>query len=308
MNLFTILGPTATGKTRVAALLASSIDGEVISADSRQVYRKMDIGTGKDYADYVVNGKTVHFHLVDIRDAGEEYNVYEYVRDFTKAFLEITAKDCVPVLCGGSGLYIEAVLRGYTLINVPVNENLRAELEGKTLEELTAVLSGMKKLHNITDTVNKKRVLRAIEIEQYYSENPEILKSGVKIDPLVTGISFDRETVRQRITVRLKKRLESGMVEEVKSLLDSGIAPAKLIYYGLEYKYITLYLTGQLSFVDMFEKLNIAIHQFSKRQMTWFRRMERNGIRINWIDGNLPDETKVSIIRSLWEQPNAHKH
>lgn len=301
MNLITILGPTATGKTRVAALLASALDSEVISADSRQVYRNMDIGTGKDYSDYFVNGKQVPCRLTDICEAGEEYNVYEYYKDFVSVFNKISGSGKTPILCGGSGLYIEAVLNGYTLINVPLNSALRAELENKSLEELTEILSEMKQLHNITDIVNIKRALRAIEIEVYYRENPGVQKAGVDIDSLIIGIVFDRETIRQRITARLRSRLENGMVEEVKSLLDKGITPSKLIYYGLEYKFITQFLTGEISYDEMFEKLNIAIHQFSKRQMTWFRRMERNGSLIHWIDGNIPNEQKVEMILDLWK-------
>lgn len=311
-DILVILGPTATGKTVLAAHLAASLNGEVISADSRQVYRGMDIGTGKDQEDYVVNGVTIPVHLTDIADAGYQYNVYEYKRDFWEVMAALRARGKFPVLCGGSGLYIEAVLQDYHLIEVPLNEALRATLKGKSLEELTSILKTIKpKLHNITDIVNEKRAIRAIEIEEYYlrqhdySLPPAVTRSSgpsgtQSLHPMITGIRFDVDTRRRRITHRLHQRLNNGMIKEVDQLLRSGIAPEALTYYGLEYKFITLYLTGELSLKEMTEKLNIAIHQFAKRQMTWFRKMERQGTLIHWIDGNLPLEEKVKeVIRKL---------
>jgi tRNA dimethylallyltransferase len=308
-NILTILGPTATGKTTLAAHLAARLGGEVISADSRQVYRGMDIGTGKDLEDYVVNGMVVPVHLTDIADAGYQYNVYEYKRDFQKVMSGLQARGKFPVLCGGSGLYIEAVLRDYRLIEVPVNVALRAALKGKSLEKLTTLLKTYKSnLHNITDIVNEKRAIRAIEIEEHYlSLSPSVTDAPLSVStygshslsPLVVGIQFDVETRRKRITERLHQRLNNGMVEEVEGLLRSGINPEALTYYGLEYKFITLYLTGELSLQEMTEKLNIAIHQFAKRQMTWFRKMEREGTVIHWIDGNLTLEEKVNKVMEL---------
>ena len=296
-NLATILGPTASGKTGVAARLASRINGEIISADSRQVYRGMDLGTGKDYQDYIVNGKPIPYHLIDIVDAGTEYNVFEYQKDFLNVFQDLTSRGKFPVLCGGSGMYLEAVLKNYKLIQVPHNEELRSRMQGKTLEELTAILTQYKSnLHNQTDIENHKRALRAIEIEEYYLDHPEIDTGMPDIRSLVVGVKYDRLSRRRRITTRLKQRLDEGMLNEVQKLLDSGLAPEKLIYYGLEYKYMTLHLTGELSFDEMFEQLKTAIHQFAKRQMTWFRRMERQGIHIHWLDGYLPDDEKTERI------------
>ncbi|MBN1821734.1 MAG: tRNA (adenosine(37)-N6)-dimethylallyltransferase MiaA [Prolixibacteraceae bacterium] len=300
-NLVTILGPTASGKTAVATHLAAKIDGEIISADSRQVYRGMDLGTGKDYGDYIVDGKKIPYHLVDIVDAGYQYNAYEFQRDFLKVFEDILKRGKMPVLCGGSGMYIEAVLKNYKLIQVPNNEKLREELSGKALEELTGILKTYKsKLHNVTDIVNEKRAIRAIEIEEFYKNNPEINLLMPELKSLVIGVKYDRLSRRKRITARLKQRLEEGMVEEVQKLLDSGLSPESIIYYGLEYKYITLHLTGQLTFNEMFEKLNTAIHQFAKRQMTWFRRMERQGTKIYWLDGYMPEDQKTERILSLF--------
>ena len=300
-NLVTILGPTATGKTTVAAHLAARLNGEVISADSRQVYRGMDLGTGKDYDDYFVNGLEIPSHLIDIEDAGAHYNVYRFQADFIRIFKDITGRGRFPVLCGGSGLYIEAVLKNYRLIEVPPNRELRKELEGKSLEELTEILKAMRpKLHNDTDVETDRRAIRAIEIEKYYAENRQIESEMPEIRSLNIGINFDRQIRRERITTRLRQRLESGMIEEVQRLLDSGLTPDQLIYYGLEYKFLTLYITGKLSFDEMFRQLEIAIHQFAKRQMTWFRGMEKRGTRIHWIDGNLQLEDKVDeIIRNL---------
>lgn len=299
-NLVTILGPTATGKTGLAAHYAARINGEVISADSRQVYRGMDLGTGKDYEDYFVDGVEVPSHLVDIEAAGVHYNVYRFQTDFIKVFGEINSRQKFPVLCGGSGLYLEAVLKNYRMIEVPPNKELRKELEGKTLDELTAILKVMKpQLHNHTDVETDRRVIRAIEIEKYYAENPKDDSVMPNINSLNIGIDFDREMRRQRITTRLKQRLDEGMLDEVQKLLDSGLTPEQLIYYGLEYKFLTLHLIGELTFDEMFSKLEIAIHQFAKRQMTWFRGMEKRGTKINWINGHLPMEEKVDEIFKL---------
>lgn len=299
-NLVTILGPTATGKTGVAAHLAEKLNGEVISADSRQIYRGMDLGTGKDLDDYFVDGVAVPYHLIDIEDAGVHYNVYRFHTDFIKVFNEIEAHGRFPVLCGGSGLYIEAVLKNYRLIEVPPNKELRKELEGKSLAELTEILKSLKPdLHNETDVETDRRAIRAIEIEKYYAENPQMESEMPEIHSLNIGIDFDRELRRQRITNRLKQRLDEGMLDEVQKLLDSGLTPEQLIYYGLEYKYLTLHLTGQLSYNDMFRQLEIAIHQFAKRQMTWFRGMEKRGTKIHWINGHLSMEKKVQEIERL---------
>ncbi len=296
-NLITILGPTASGKTAVAAKVASVLDGEVISADSRQVYRGMDLGTGKDYADYVVDGKPVPYHLIDIVDAGYEYNVFEYQKDFLKVFDEIGNREKLPVMCGGSGLYLEAVLKNYKLIQVPINETLRQTLEGKSLDELIEILKNYKsELHNQTDIENEKRAIRAIEIEEYYLSHPEVNTRMPDIRSLVVGVQFDRQTRRKRITSRLRQRLREGMLDEVQRLLDSGLTPEQLTYYGLEYKFMTQHLTGELTYQEMFDGLNVAIHQFAKRQMTWFRRMEKQGIEIRWLEGFLPLEEKVARI------------
>ncbi|WP_340111110.1 tRNA (adenosine(37)-N6)-dimethylallyltransferase MiaA [Maribellus mangrovi] len=299
-NLLTILGPTATGKTGLAAHVASKIDGEIISADSRQVYRGMDLGTGKDYEDYFVNGVEVPSHLVDIEDAGVHYNVYRFQTDFIYVFQQIQHRKNFPVLCGGSGLYLEAVLRNYRLIEVPPNKELRNELKGKSLEELTEILKAMKpKLHNHSDVETYRRAIRAIEIEKYYAEHQQEDSEMPEIESLNIGIDFDREMRRQRITKRLKQRLEEGMLDEVQRLLDSGLTPEQLIYYGLEYKFLTLHLIGELSYDEMFSKLEIAIHQFAKRQMTWFRGMEKRGTKIHWVNGHLPMEEKVDEIICL---------
>ena len=299
-NLITILGPTATGKTHLAATLACRINGEIISADSRQVYRRMDIGSGKDYSDYIIDGNEIPCHLVDIEEPGKHFNVYRFQTGFIQAYKEIIARNRWPVLCGGSGLYIESVLKNYKLITVPPNKELREQLKGKTLDELTAVLTGLKpELHNKTDIETERRALRAIEIELYYKNNPMITTDMPEVKSLNIGLMFDRDTRRRRIKERLQQRIEQGMVGEVRQLLDSGLKPQQLIYYGLEYKYITLYLTGELTYDEMFTKLEIAIHQFSKRQMTWFRGMMRRGININWIDGNISSGDKIEKILEL---------
>jgi tRNA dimethylallyltransferase len=298
-NLVTILGPTASSKTSFAAHLANKLCGEIISADSRQVYRQMNLGTGKDYEDYIVNDKAVPYHLVDIVDPGYKYNVFEYQRDFLQAFKDITSRGRLPVLCGGTGLYIDAAVKGYKLIPVPPDENLRKKLSAKTLDELTKMLASMKKMHNYTDVDTKARAIRAIEIERYYHEHPVISDDYPPIRNLCLGIKFDRSTERSRITERLHRRLEAGMIDEVKALIDRGLSPENLIYYGLEYKYITLHLTGKLPYDEMVKQLNIAIHQFAKRQMTWFRKMEREGTTIHWIAGELSVDEKLTIAYSL---------
>ncbi len=313
-KMITILGPTASGKTPVAARLAAEIGGEVISADSRQVYRRMDIGTGKDLGDYVVRSqesgvssqesgvsRQIPYHLIDIREPGAKYNLFEYQQDFFDAYEAIQSRGAVPILCGGTGLYIEAVLKGYHLSPVPQNQALRDSLEGKSLAELTQMLTDLKaktgsNMHNTTDVDSCQRAIRAIEIETYNIEHPTPRRELPPVDSIIIGIDIDRELRREKITRRLKARLEEGMVEEVKALLDEGIPAEDLIYYGLEYKFVTEYLTGQITYDEMFTRLEIAIHQFAKRQMTWFRGMERRGFQIHWIDATLPMEEKVSQI------------
>jgi len=295
-DLITILGPTASGKTQLAVHVAANMNGEIISGDSRQVYQNMSLGTGKDLGDYVVDNKPIPYHLIDIVAAGYKYNVYEYQKDFFKAFEEITKRGNQPILCGGSGLYLESVIRGYKLIAVPDNLELRNWMKGQSNENLIQMLASYKKLHNQTDTSNRKRLERAIEIEEYYSKHNVDETPFPKINNIIFGVRYSRNNERNRISCRLKQRLKDGMVNEVKSLLDSGINPNDLIYYGLEYKFLTLYIQGLISWDEMFNQLNIAIAQFAKRQMTWFRRMERNGIEINWIQGNLPLAEKVNII------------
>ena len=298
-NLITILGPTASGKTPLAAALADKLQTEIISADSRQVYRRMDLGTGKDLADYAVNGHAIPFHLIDIVEPGTKYNVFEYQRDFLKAYQEVAEKGKLPILCGGTGMYLESVLKGYRLLPVPENPALRASLEGKSLEELTALLASYKKLHNSTDVDTTKRAIRPIEIEEYYMQQPVEHREFPQLNSLIIGVDIDRELRREKITRRLKQRLEEGMIDEVRNLLAEGIASEDLIYYGLEYKYLTLHATGQLTFEEMFLQLETAIHQFAKRQMTWFRGMERRGFTIHWLDATLPTEEKVEKIEQL---------
>ncbi len=309
-KMITILGPTASGKTPVAARLAAEIGGEVISADSRQVYRRMDIGTGKDLADYTVSQRdgsfVIPYHLIDIREPGTKYNLFEYQQDFFDVYQQIRSRGAVPILCGGTGLYIEAVLKGYHLSPVPQNQPLRDSLEGKSLEELTQMLTDLKmkngsNMHNTTDVDSCQRAIRAIEIETYNLEHPTPRRELPPVDSLIIGIDIDRELRREKITRRLKARLEEGMVAEVQALLDEGIPAEDLIYYGLEYKFVTEYLKGQTSYDEMFTRLEIAIHQFAKRQMTWFRGMERRGFKINWIDATLPMEDKINRIIELWQ-------
>lgn len=298
-DLVTILGPTASGKTPLAAALAFRLNAEIISGDSRQVYRRMDLGTGKDLADYVVDGKRIPYHLIDIVEPGYKYNVFEFQRDFLQAYDDIWQRGVLPILCGGTGMYIESVLKGYKLLPVPENPELRASLADKSLDELTTILAGYKKLHNSTDVDTVKRAIRAIEIEEYYRQQPVSAREFPAINSLVIGVDIDRDLRRTKITRRLKQRLDEGMVDEVKALLDAGIPAEDLIYYGLEYKYLTLYAVGQLTYDEMFHQLEIAIHQFAKRQMTWFRGMERRGFNIHWIDASLPMEQKVEEIVGL---------
>ena len=295
--MITILGPTASGKTPFAAALARRIGGEIISADSRQVYRRMDIGTGKDLDDY----GEVPYHLIDIAEPGTKYNLFQYQHDFLKAYEDIRSRGVTPILCGGTGLYLEAVLKGYQLAPVPENKQLRASLEGKSLEELTQMLVELKRkngtnMHNKTDVDSAQRAIRAIEIEVFNGENPQEGAQIPPIDSLIIGVDIDREERRRKISRRLKQRLETGMVEEVKALLDSGIPADDLIYYGLEYKFVTEYLIGKTTYEEMYRSLEIAIHQFAKRQMTWFRGMERRGFTIHWIDAMMPMEEKVAEI------------
>ena len=302
-EMIVILGPTASGKTTLAAALAAEVGGEVISADSRQVYRRMDIGTGKDLDDYVVNGKIIPYHLIDICEPGTKYNLFRYQEDFLSAYQQVTARQHVPILCGGTGLYIESVLKGYNLSPVPQNEELRAHLEGKSLDELTVILRDLKEkngshMHNETDVDTAQRAIRAIEIEEYNRTHPTERRYFPVIKSVVFGVDIDREERRRRITQRLRQRLDQGMAEEVKGLLDSGIPAADLIYYGLEYKYVTEYVIGQISREEMFRQLEIAIHQFAKRQMTWFRGMEKRGVRIIWIDAMMTTQEKVRVIQS----------
>ncbi len=316
-SMITILGPTASGKTSLAAALAARISSEdaslwgidtlgaeIISADSRQVYRGMDIGTGKDLADYMVDGKQIPYHLIDICEPGTKYNLFEYQRDFYDAYLDIRDRGALPILCGGTGLYIESVLKGYHLSPVPQNPALRASLAGKTLEELTVMLQELKyksgsKMHNRTDVDTAQRAIRAIEIESYNLEHPTLERELPAVDSLVIGVSIDRDARREKITRRLDQRLKEGMVEEIKALLDKGIPAENLIYYGLEYKYVTEYVVGKTSYEEMYKGLEIAIHQFAKRQMTWFRGMERRGFTIHWIDALQPMEQKVDQVLQL---------
>ena len=299
-DLVSIVGPTACGKTSLAVELALSVPGaEIISADSRQVYRGMDIGTGKDIAEYTRDGVTVPSHLLDIVDAGEKYNLFEFQRDFLASYEDIRNRGAYPIMCGGSGLYVESVLKGYRLLPVPENPALRAQLEEKSLEELTALLATYKQLHNNTDTDNKKRAIRAIEIEEYYRTCPVEERYFPQINALTIGVQVDREVRRERISRRLRERLDCGMVDEVRGLLDSGLQPDQLIYYGLEYKYLTLYLTGAMEYDEMVSGLEIAIHQFAKRQMTWFRGMEKRGVAIHWVDASRPLPELVEQIKGL---------
>lgn len=303
-DLITILGPTASGKTPLAAALAYKLGTEIISGDSRQIYRRMDLGTGKDLADYIVDGHPVPYHLIDIVEPGYKYNVFEYQHDFLDAYNKVKAKEKLPILCGGTGMYLESVLKGYRLLPVPENPELRASLADKSLEELTRLLSAYKKLHNSTDVDTVKRAIRAIEIEEYYQQQPLEYREFPQINSLIIGVDIDRVLRREKISRRLKQRLDEGMVDEVKALLDGGILAEDLIYYGLEYKYLTLFAIGELSYEEMFHQLETAIHQFAKRQMTWFRGMERRGFTIHWLDARMPTEEKVEKIINLLHTKN----
>ena len=306
-KLITILGPTACGKTTIATALAARIDGEIISADSRQVYRRMDIGTGKDLSDYVIDGKAIPYHLIDICEPGTQYNLFQYQHDCLEAYNDIVGRNRQPILCGGTGLYLESVLGGYSLSPVPQNPELRQRLEGKSLEELTQMLTELKRqtgsnMHNQTDVDTAQRAIRAIEIEDYNLRQPTGKRDFPDIPYIIIGIDIDRELRRQRITQRLKARLKEGMVEEVRGLLDSGIPAEDLIYYGLEYKYVTEYVIGAISFDEMFSRLEIAIHQFAKRQMTWFRGMERRGFHIHWVEAvRLPERPTSKVVDEILE-------
>lgn len=293
-DLITILGPTATGKTSLAANLAAILNAEIISADSRQVYRGMDIGTGKDLEDYNIGEQVIPYHLIDIVDAGYEYNVFEYQKDFYKVFNEIRSRKKLPILCGGSGMYIESILNGYKLIQVPENKILRDQYKNTKTEELIKILSSYGSLHNISDTSDRKRLIRAIEIQEFKKTNKDVQTKLPAINNIIFGIDLERDEVRSRITKRLKARLSEGMIEEVKTLLKKGLTSEQLKFYGLEYKYLTAYINNELSYDEMFRQLNTAIHQFAKRQMTWFRRMEKKGFKINWIDGKLNLEAKIN--------------
>lgn len=298
-ELITIIGPTASGKTAFAAALAARLDTEIISGDSRQVYRSMDIGTGKDLADYVVDGKQIPYHLIDICNPGDKYNVFEYQHDFHKAFEEIRKKGKLPILCGGTGMYIESVLRGFKLLDVPQNPALRESLKGKSLAELEQILASYKVLHNKTDVDSAQRAIRAIEIEEFYKTEAPDKREYAPINSLIIGVDIDRELRREKISRRLRARLDEGMVDEVRAILATGVKPEDLIYYGLEYKFLTLYIIGQLTYDEMISQLKIAIHQFAKRQMTWFRGMERRGLHIHWLDATLSTDEKINNVLAL---------
>ena len=311
-DMITILGPTASGKTKIAAMLSQKINGEIISADSRQVYKGMNIGTGKDYHDYIVENKKIPCHLIDIVEPGTEYNVFKYQQEFISVYNDVVFRKSIPVLCGGTGMYLEAILKGYRLIDVPPNLILRKELKEKSLDELINILSGLRQLHNTTDTLDVERIVRAIEIESFYGDNKKAVNDFPEINTLIIGVNMEREYIRKRITHRLEKRLQEGMIEEVKGLLAMGISPQQLKFYGLEYKYLTMYILGELKYQEMFSQLNTAIHQFAKRQMTWFRRMEKRGFNIQWIDGTLAAEKIFEQIHGLFrsgienlKQPNS---
>lgn len=304
--MITIVGPTASGKTRLAVDVALALNSEVISGDSRQVYKEMTLGTGKDLEDYLVRDaegkvvKEVKCHLIDIREPGYRYSIYEFQKDFHAAYNDIVSRGLTPVFCGGSGLYVESILKGYEMHEVPENPELRKSLEGKSLEELAEILKTYKTLHNQTDTDTAKRAIREIEIRDYYRTHAEQLTGYPAIPSIVVGTEVDRDVRRERISRRLRERLEAGMVDEVRHLLeDRKIPPQDLIYYGLEYKYLTLYLTGELSYDEMVRQLEIAIHQFAKRQMTWFRGMEKRGIHIHWIPAELSREEKVERVLQI---------
>lgn len=296
-DLVVVLGATATGKTALANHVAARIDGAIISADSRQVYRGMDIGTGKDLSEFVVDGQSIPYHLIDIVEAGSEYNVFQYQEDFLAAYQLVQAQKKMPILCGGTGMYIDAVVKGYRFLPIPEDTQLREALEKKPLDELVAELKSYKELHNTTDTVHKKRVIRAIEVARYQQEHQATIRDFPKINAVLFGIQFDRDVLKKRISQRLRLRLEEGMVDEVQRLLDSGVSADRLKFYGLEYKWITRFLLNEIDYPEMVDRLTIAIHQFSKRQATWFRKMEREGFVINWIDGNLSMDQKAAYVQ-----------
>lgn len=304
-KLIVITGPTATGKTNIATSLALKLNGEIISADSRQVYKGMDLGTGKDIDEYTIDGVDIPHHLIDIKEPGYEYNVFEFQNDFLKAYEDIVSRGKQPILCGGTGMYIESVLKGYKLLKVDDNLPLREKLQKLSDKELIAMLQEMRRLHNSSDITERDRLIRAIEIETYYKEHPEEA-SFPKIPHIIYGVQLDRQIIRDRITLRLKERLNEGMIEEVENLLNNGVKPEELMFYGLEYKFLTQYVCGDISRNDMYQRLNTAIHQFAKRQMTWFRRMEKQGFNIKWIDGNLPLEEKCNNIIQDWESKLQH--
>lgn len=295
-RIITILGPTATGKTRIAALLAKELGGEIVSADSRQVYRKMDIGTGKDLSDYCIDGVQIPFHLIDIVEPGIEYNVFQYQQLAFSAIQDIQRRGKPVILCGGSGMYMEALLKGYKLFPVPENQTLRMEWSTISDEKLAEMLAKFKPLHNQTDIETRTRLLRALEIEHYYQEHPELMEWTQPIPSIIFGLHGDRDLIRQKITRRLKERLENGMIQEVQQLMDDGVNIQQLIRYGLEYKFVTQFILNEIDEKTLFQKLNIAIHQFSKRQMTWFRKMEREGFNIHWIDISKSEEEKIAQI------------
>ncbi len=293
--MITVLGPTATGKTKLAAALANLHNGEIISADSRQVYKGMDIGTGKDLEDYYINDQRIPYHLIDITEPGEEYNVYAFQQDFIRAYQHITSKEKLPFLCGGTGMYLESILKGYKLMEVPKNQSLRQQFLHKSDEELQSLLLDLRNNpHNTTDLTDRNRIIRAIEIETYYQEHPELPHDFPEINHMILGIHFERSQLRARITERLKSRLQNGLLEEVQYLLSTGLEPEQLKFYGLEYRYVTEYVTGEINYNTMFTNLNTAIHQFAKKQETWFRKMQRNGFHIHWIEGKKPIAEKLA--------------
>jgi len=298
-NLITILGVTATGKTKLAVELASMVNGEIISGDSRQVYKDMNMGTGKDIEEYSFNGISIPYHLIDIVNPGYEYNVYEFYRDFHNAYDDIVSREKMPIMCGGSGLYLDAIISEYKFNKVPINEFLRKNLGEFSDEELSKKLESFGPLHNVSDTSDRHRMIRAIEIAEFERKNTQIEEKRKPINSINFGIRFDRDTIRRRITDRLNDRLENGMIEEVKNLLESGLTPDQLIFYGLEYKYLTMYITGQMEYDEMYSRLNTAIHQYAKKQMTWYRKMERKGVKIHWIDGKINLDNKITVVLGM---------
>jgi len=302
--LICIIGTTATGKTKLAVALAAQIDGEILSADSRQVYKGMDLGTGKDLQDFVLEDRAIPYHLIDIAAPGEEYNLFRYKRDFYAAYEQIKNDRKMPVLVGGSGMYVDAIVNDYQLGKVPQNQKLRKKLEKLSMEALIAYLKSIRQLHNTTDVTERDRCIRAIEIEEYHKIHGEKEPAKSKFQSLIFGVRFERSIIRQRITNRLSNRIESGMIEEVKNLLESGVSADKLKFYGLEYKFLTAYVLGEISKEEMFNGLNTAIHQFAKRQETWWRRMEKRGTEIHWIDGNLPLDEKLFILKRKLKSAN----